>query len=50
MMDISSAEFTKLTVQQVADMLLDQDKKNALCRGMVDGEPYLLRVELVCFD
>ena len=47
-MDISSAEFSKLTLQEVADMLLDQEKSVAVCRGVVDGRMYSLKVELVC--
>ena len=46
-MDYSSADFCKLTIQEVADMLLDQDKHCALCRGTVDGKLYGLRVELI---
>ena len=46
-MDVSSADFCKLTVQEVADMLLDHDKHCALCRGTVDGKLYGLRVELI---
>ena len=46
-MDVSSADFMRLTVQDVADMLLDQDKQCALCRGTVDGKLYGLRVELI---
>ena len=46
-MDVSSADFCKLTVQQVADMLIDEDKNGVLCMGIVDDEPYCLRVELI---
>ena len=46
MMDISSAEFMKLTLQEVVDMLLDQDRHAALCKGFVDGQLYNLKVEL----
>ena len=45
-MEISSADFMKFTLQEVADLLLDQDKKSALCKGFVDGQMYSLRVEL----
>ena len=45
-MKISSAEFTKLTLQEVADMLLDQDANGVICKGLVDGRMYSLRVEL----
>jgi hypothetical protein len=47
MMDFSSADFCKLTLQEVADFLLDQEKHCALCRGLVDGEMYSLRVEVI---
>ena len=47
MMKISSAEFTKLTLQQIADMLLDHEKHCALCKGVVDGECYSLKVEVI---
>ena len=46
-MKISSAEFTKLTLQQVADMLIDSDHHTAICKGMVDGRMYSLKVELI---
>jgi hypothetical protein len=45
-MEISSAEFTKLTLQQVADMLLDRDANGVICKGMVDGRMYSLIVEV----
>ena len=45
-MEISSADFLKLTLQEVADMLLDQEKNTALCKGFVDGELYSLKVEV----
>ena len=45
-MKISSAEFTRLTLQQVADMLLDQEANGVICKGLVDGRMYSLRVEL----
>ena len=48
-MEFSSADFCKLTLQEVADFLLDQEKHCALCKGMVDGEMYSLKVE-VCKD
>lgn len=48
-MEISSADFCKLTVQEVADFLLDQESKSAICKGLVDGEMYTLKVE-VCKD
>ena len=46
-MEISSADFLKLTLQEVADFLLDQEKHCALCRGVVDGEMYSLKVEVI---
>ena len=45
-MDISSADFCKLSLQEVADMLLDHGKKCACCKGIVDGKMYNLKVEL----
>ena len=49
-MEISSAEFTKLTLQQVADMLLDQESTGVICKGLVDGRMYSLKVELIVDD
>jgi hypothetical protein len=49
-MEISSAEFTKLTLQEVADMILDQECQGVICKGMVDGRMYSLKVELVLDD
>ena len=49
-MEISSAEFMKLTLQEVADFLLDQEKQTALCKGVVDGRVYSLKVELSIDD
>ncbi|MBQ8018649.1 MAG: hypothetical protein IJ258_11225 [Methanobrevibacter sp.] len=46
MMELSSADFTKLTLQEVADMLLDRDVNGVICKGLVDGEMYSLKVEL----
>jgi len=46
-MKISSAEFTKLTLQEVADMLIDSDHHTAICHDIVDGEMYSLKVELI---
>lgn len=36
-MEISSADFTKLTLQKVADILLDHDANGVICKGLVDG-------------
>jgi len=46
-MEFSSADFCKLSVQDVADMLLDQEKNVVLCKGMVDNKLYTLKVELI---
>jgi hypothetical protein len=46
-MKFSSADFMELTLQEVADMLLDQEKHCALCKGVVDGEMYSLKVEVI---
>ena len=45
-MQISSADFMKLSLQEVEDMLLDQEKHTALCKGLVDDVMYSLKVEL----
>ena len=45
-MEFSSADFCKLTLQEVADFLLDQEKHCALCNGFVEGKLYTLKVEL----
>jgi len=37
-MKISSADFCKLTVQEVLDMLIDQDAEGVMLKGMIDGE------------
>ena len=45
-MNISSADFTKMTLQEVADMLIDRDCHGVMCKGMVDGRMYSLIVEV----
>ena len=45
-MEISSADFTKLTLQKVADILLDYDANGVSCKGLVDGKMYSIKVEL----
>lgn len=45
-MKISSADFCELTLQEVADLLLDQESDGAICKGLVDGEMYTLKVEV----
>ena len=45
-MDISSADFCKLSLQEVVDLLISEGKGTAVCRGLVDGEMCSLRVEL----
>ena len=47
MTELSSADFCKLSLQEVADMLLDNGKSTVLCKGLVDGEMYSLKVELI---
>ena len=37
-MECSSADFCKLTVQEVLDMLIDQDAEGVMLKGIVDGE------------
>ena len=49
-MEMSSADFTKLSLQEVADFLLDQESKGAICKGVVDGQIYSLKVELIVDD
>ena len=49
MTGISSADFTKMTLQEVADFLLDQDVTGVRCLGEVDGKLYKLCVKMeVC--
>jgi hypothetical protein len=48
-MEISSADFMKLTLQEVADMLLDQEKNGVMCQGVVNGKLYNLFVRLEVF-
>ena len=50
MTDFSSADLCKLSVQEVADFLLDHDSNGAICKGVVDGRMYSLRVELIVDD
>ena len=50
MTELCSSEFLKLSLQEVADLLLDQDCTNALCKGVVDGRMYSLKVELSIDD
>ena len=45
-MEISSADFTKLTLQKVADILLNHDANSVICKGLVDGKIYSIKVEL----
>ena len=46
-MEFSSADFMKLSLQEVADLLLDQGSNGAICKGCVDGKLYSLKVELI---
>ena len=43
---MSSADFCKLSVQKVADLLIIENKQYATCEGTVDGEKYRLIIEL----
>lgn len=45
-MKISSADFCKLSLQEVADFLLDQESHGCICKGIVDGQMYNLYVRL----
>ena len=47
-MNINSADFLKLTLQEVADMLLDQESNGAICKGIVEDKVYTLKIELIC--
>ena len=44
--ELSSADLCRLSVQEVADLLLDNGKSTVLCKGLVDGEMYTLKMEL----
>lgn len=46
-MEISSADFTRLTLQEVADMIVDQECNGVVCKGMVEDDLYTLKVELI---
>ena len=48
-MEFSSADFMKLSLQEVADLLIDRDCSTALCKGMVDGRLYSLYAKLEVF-
>ena len=49
MTEISSADFCKLTLQEVIDLLLDQDATGVQLKGVVDGKlcNCYLKLELV---
>lgn len=54
-MDISSAEFCKLSVQEVADLLLDQitdDHPSSRCKlfGCSDGRMFSLELCMRCVE
>ena len=49
-MEISSADFMKLSLQEVADLLVDTGKSTALCKGFVDGRLFNLSVKLEVID
>ena len=51
MANLSSADLTKMTIQEVADLILDQDATGVRCLGEVDGRLYNLCVKMeVCDD
>ncbi len=50
MTEFSSADLCRLSVQEVAEMLLDNGKSTVLCKGLVDGEMYTLKLELFVDD
>ena len=37
-MDVSSADFCKLTLQEVLDLLIDQDAEGVQLAGIVEGK------------
>ena len=45
-MEISSAKFTEMTIQEVADLILDQDCNGVSAFGKVDDVMYKLNVSL----
>ena len=49
-MNISSADLCKMSVQEVADLLVDTGKSTVLCKGVVDGRLYSLKIELECCE
>ena len=49
-MELSSADLCRLSVQEVADLLLDNGKSTVLCKGCVDGRLYSLKIELECCE
>ena len=50
MTGFSSADLCKLSLQEVADLLLDHGSKGAICKGVVDGRMYSLYVKLELFQ
>ena len=52
MTECSSADFCKLTVQEVLDMMIDQDAAGVICKGTVEGKLYnlMIRLEVVSDD
>ena len=48
--ELSSADLCKMSVQQVADLLVDTGKSTVLCKGVVDGRLYSLKMELSVDD
>lgn len=49
MTEFSSADFCELSLRDVADFLLEHDRKGVVCRGVVDGKMYNLFVKLELF-
>lgn len=48
-MNLSSADLCKLSVQEVADMLVDHDASGVMCQGVVNGRVYNLFIKLEVF-
>ena len=48
-MNLSSADLCKLSVQEVADLLIDNDANGVMCQGVVNGKIYNLFIKLEVF-
>jgi len=52
MVECSSADLCKLSVQEVVDFLVDHEKNGVICKGTVEGKLYnlMIRLEVVSDD